>query len=103
MLHFADDLFLFAEARVDPIVCIKDALSKFCKASCHMINYNKFLIYFSPNLSEQDTYALSLRMGVPKRADLGAIWEKNSFFRGGQIVYTHRCFKELETSSEVRT
>lgn len=36
-----------------------------------MNNYNKSLIYFSLNLSEQDTYALSTRMGVSRTANLG--------------------------------
>lgn len=79
-LMFADDIILFAEALTDQIDCIKEGLSKFCKASGQCVNLNKSSIYFSPNLAEQITRNLSARMEVHRINDLGV-------YLGHQLVH----------------
>lgn len=44
---------LFSEASEDKIACIKEGLELFCKASGQKVNFNKSLMYVSPNISEQ--------------------------------------------------
>lgn len=68
---FADDLILFVEANEEQVDYILEGLRDFCKASGQLINYNKSLTFFSPNLDEQVTDGLSHRLGIPKTSDLG--------------------------------
>lgn len=70
-LSLVDDQLLFVEATEDKIDYIKAGLSSFCSALGQMVNYNKSRIFFSPNLFDHITAALSQRMGIPKTDDLG--------------------------------
>lgn len=70
-LFFTDDLLLFSEARDDQVFCIKEGLRLFCKASGQRVNFNKSLMYCSPNISKQDVTRLSADMGIPLTKELG--------------------------------
>lgn len=45
-LLYTDDIILFAEATLDQVLCIKEGLSLFCKASGQSVNMNKSIIFF---------------------------------------------------------
>lgn len=70
-LFFADDLLLFAEVDEDQVACITEGLQLFSKASGQRINYNKSLLYFSPNVTQQVATKFSLYMGITLTNDLG--------------------------------
>lgn len=82
-LVFADYLLLFAEAIEDQVACIKEILKSFCKASDPSINFNKSLIFISPNVSEHVAPRLSSGMGIPLTKDLG-------FYLGHHLVHRVR-------------
>lgn len=48
-LFFADDLLLFAEAKMTQIPVIEEYLDTFCMTSGQQVNYAKSHIYCSPN------------------------------------------------------
>lgn len=54
----------------DQVECIKEGLKSFCRASSQKINFNKSLIFFSPNILDQVALRLSTNLGVPKITDL---------------------------------
>lgn len=58
-LLFADDILLFAEAREDQVIYIKDELTRFCGTLGKLINFNKSLMFFSSNISKPDALRLS--------------------------------------------
>lgn len=70
-LFFADDLILFAQAGDDQNACIKDGQESFSRALGLRINFDKSLMFFSPNILEQEAARLSASMGIPKTTELG--------------------------------
>lgn len=70
-LFFADDLFLFAEAREDQVDYMKDGLESFCCASGQKKFFDKSMIFFSPNILEQVASNLSTKMCAPRTSELG--------------------------------
>lgn len=69
-LFFADDLLLFAEARGDQLVCLKEGLKQFCCCSGQMINYQKSSIFFSSNVAEKEANRPSELLGIPMKKEL---------------------------------
>lgn len=70
-LLFADGILLFAEASEEQVSCIRDDLQKFCKALGQSINLNEFMVYFSPNVSEEVAASLSDKLGFQRTKELG--------------------------------
>ncbi|CAL1360326.1 unnamed protein product [Linum trigynum] len=70
-LFFADDLLLFAEAESHQITAIRQCLEDFCLSSGQQVNYNKSILYVSPNISRRKASQLSRRAGIPLKAALG--------------------------------
>lgn len=66
-----DDVLLFAEASPGQADLIKQGLMEFCDASGQLVNYDKSLLYISPNVSDDDAAVLSGRLGVVCTMDLG--------------------------------
>lgn len=56
-------ILLFAEAGDDQIACIREGLDLFCRASGQHVNYDKFLTFFSPNISNQEARKMSQSHG----------------------------------------
>ena len=50
-LFFADDLIIFAEARLDQVQVINECLSNFCAASGQKVNVSKTRVFFSHNIN----------------------------------------------------
>ena len=70
-LFFADDLIIFAEARLDQVQVIKDCLNAFCDASGQKINEGKTRVFFSRNINHNIKSQLSHSLGFNMSADLG--------------------------------
>lgn len=70
-LLLVDDILLFAKVTVDQVICIKEGLHLFCKASDQSVNMNKSIIFFSPNLRAHVVSELSAKMGIQRTEDLG--------------------------------
>ncbi|CAL2255325.1 unnamed protein product [Prunus armeniaca] len=54
-LFFADDLVLFAEANSTQARVLKSCLERFCSASGQTVNYDKSVVFCSPNMSKETT------------------------------------------------
>lgn len=79
---FADDVILFSQASPDQVDCIREGLESLYDASGQIINFHKSLFYFSPNLLDQLTTHMSLRLGIRSSKDLGV-------YLGHQLI--HHC------------
>ncbi|CAL1407561.1 unnamed protein product [Linum trigynum] len=70
-LFFADDLLLFAEAETRQVRVIKRCLDDFCASSGQIVNYQKSILYVSPNIGQPKANRLSQLAGIPLKANLG--------------------------------
>ena len=70
-LFFADDLIIFAEARLDQVQVIKDCLNAFGGASAQKVNVGKTRVFFSRNINHNIKSQLSHSLGFNMSADLG--------------------------------
>lgn len=71
-LFFADDnLQLFSEATEDQLLCFKEGLDLFCRCSGHKVNFHKSSMFFSSNVSKEETVQLSMLMGIPLKKEVG--------------------------------
>ncbi|CAL1380641.1 unnamed protein product [Linum trigynum] len=70
-LFFADDLVLFAEAKISQVKIIKQCLDEFCESSGQRVNFAKSIIYISPNIHHARAQRLSTRAGIPLATSLG--------------------------------
>ena len=70
-LFFADDILLFSET--DDVNCdtIMDTMDMFCEMSGQSINYQKSLLFVSPNVPRGRKNALHFRCGIPLTDNLG--------------------------------
>ena len=70
-LFFADDLIIFAEARLDQVQVINECLSNFCAASGQKVNTSKTRVFFSHNINHNIKSQLSQSLGFDMSTDLG--------------------------------
>ncbi|XP_062021276.1 uncharacterized protein LOC133737799 [Rosa rugosa] len=70
-LFFGDDLMLFAEATHDQARILKQCLDIFCSLSGQAVNYEKSLIFCSPNTNGELAGDISNICGSPLTTDLG--------------------------------
>ncbi|KAM2637494.1 hypothetical protein EV1_021984 [Malus domestica] len=70
-LFFADDLMLFSEATPKQARVMKRCLEQFCKASGQAVNFEKSVLYCSPNTSRACVKSISTICGSPVSESLG--------------------------------
>lgn len=70
-LFFADDLFIFSEAKEDQLLCIKKGLDMFCSCSCQRVNFQKSLMFCSFNVPNAEDKRLSACLGIPLQRKIG--------------------------------
>ncbi|BBH09066.1 hypothetical protein Prudu_021464 [Prunus dulcis] len=70
-LFFADDLVLFAEANSTQARVLKSCLERFYNASGQTVNYDKSVVFCSPNTRKETAKEVSLICGSPLTEDLG--------------------------------
>ncbi|XP_061998979.1 uncharacterized protein LOC133716290 [Rosa rugosa] len=70
-LFFADDLMLFAEASSIQTCKLKRCLDLFCSLSGQAVNYEKSMIFCSPNTCKRIAVDISKICGSPLTNDLG--------------------------------
>lgn len=70
-LFFADDLMLFAEASTTQADTLKECLDLFCSLSGQAVNYDKSLIFCSPNTNKHLASDISRICGSPTTNNLG--------------------------------
>lgn len=70
-IFLANDLMLYSEASEEQVVCVKEILNIFCKSLGQQVNFNKSLMFVSPNVSEQVALSLSENLGVLLTKELG--------------------------------
>ena len=70
-LFFADDIILFAKASVDVGRVVMETLEDFCDVSGQSINFQKSLLFISPNVSRNRSNALHFLTHMPLTKDLG--------------------------------
>lgn len=81
-LFFADDFILFSEAVEEQLLCIKEGLELFCKASRQRVNYDKSSILFSANVDAAEAKRLSDLLGVSATDCLGKYLGHHVLHRG---------------------
>lgn len=70
-LFFADDLILFSEAVEEQLLCLKEGLDLFCRASGQRVSYAKSSILFSASVHIEEARRLSGLIGIPLTDCLG--------------------------------
>lgn len=70
-LFFADDLVLFSEASISQATILKKCMDTFCGLSGQSVNFDKSVIYCSPNIRRRDARRISRVCGSPLTNDLG--------------------------------
>lgn len=70
-LFFADDLVLFSEASNSQAKVLRKCIDAFCSLSGQSINYEKSMIYCSPNTRRRRARKISRIYGSPLTSDLG--------------------------------
>lgn len=68
---FTDDLLIFFKAKEDQLECIKEGLDQFCKCSGNASIFHKSSMFISPNILEVEAERLSVKMGIPRRKEIG--------------------------------
>lgn len=69
-LFFADDLLFFAESSSVQMKVIVECLNDFAKALGQRVNFEKFLVYVSPNCNEDVAKQISIGAGIPMAGSL---------------------------------
>ncbi|XP_062114632.1 uncharacterized protein LOC133825743 [Humulus lupulus] len=64
-LFFADDIFFFLEATMENCTHFKEILVHYENPSGYLVNLNKFVVCFLPQMSPQMCDVLALKLGVP--------------------------------------
>lgn len=70
-LFFADDLVLIAEATPEQMREVKGCLDIFCAASRQRVSINKFEVFFSPTVTNNEAKDILQWIGMPQTEDLG--------------------------------
>nr|DAD19666.1 TPA_asm: hypothetical protein HUJ06_021129 [Nelumbo nucifera] len=63
-IFYADDLFIFLNASITQLSCIRNILDNFCNASGETINYNKSILFTSRNVPHRHTRMLARNIRV---------------------------------------
>lgn len=74
-LFFADDLVLFYEASIDQASILKECMDFFCNLSGQAVNFDKFVLYCSPNINRDTVRSICRVCGSPLTKDLGKYLE----------------------------
>lgn len=70
-LFFADDVVLFAEAKEDQAMVIRECLERFCGASGQKVSLPKSRVYFSNNTDPLVQQEICNKLGMESTQDLG--------------------------------
>jgi hypothetical protein len=70
-LQFADNLFIFVMAKEENLVTVKECLDKYMEWSGQAVNNAKSNMFFSKNVTTQDSINLSFIMGLKQAAPKG--------------------------------
>ena len=70
-LFFADDLMFFAKVSEKGSEAIKEVLDKFCKDSGQVVSFEKYNIYFSPNVPSSLKEKVCDNLGIQATSSIG--------------------------------
>lgn len=76
-----DDL-IFSESKEDELLCIKQGIEQFCKASGQKVNYSKSSMLWSSNISAVEAKRLGDCVGAPLKHSLGKYLGHHVLSRG---------------------
>lgn len=95
-LLLANDILLFVETSDSQIDLIKVCLDNFCMASSQLVNFSKPSIYFSPNITMQETKRLCERLEMTTTTYLGKYLGLFSYTKEQLKELTQTFFRELK-------
>ena len=86
-LFFADDAMFFFRASEEACSNLKQLLDRFCSISGQMINLEKSIIKFSPNIDTQSKQSYKDIFRMEAHASLGTYLGVNVDFNGSKVIH----------------